>query len=614
MIKVLPKEVSDKIAAGEVIESPVSIIKELIENSIDAGANAITCEITKGGKEEIRITDNGSGIPSDQVETAFLRHATSKIETEDDLKNLFTLGFRGEALASVAAVSRTELITKTRDEKTGTRLIIHGGKVIDKESIGCPEGTTIIVRDLFYNVPARSKFMKTEAAEAGKVIDMMSRLSITKPEIRFTLISNGKNVFTTSGNGDLKAAIISVFKDREYKELVEVIYPDSDEADSSIRIKGYISRPSFTRTNRRSQYIFVNGRTIKNKSIDKGIDLGYKERLFEGRHPIVFLFLDMNPGEVDVNVHPNKKEVRFNDDIAVIAAVEDAIKNTITSKKSIIKASDTFNTDHTDKPRATASSNTYKASQSLNTTNATLSSYTSNNHSDTFIAKDDLQLDLKRYLSGIKRDEEEITISSQGIDEPGLKPFDFDDLVFGETYFGTYISATDDDNLYLFDQHAAHERVNYERFLSYYLSEDRKTQLLLTPFTLDIPVELTEEGDWLELLESLGYAAELFGDNTYIVREIPLFMTLGEAEDFAKSFLDSYLDERKTRNTIVVDKLISKACKASIKANDYIKPEEVKALIADLKTCKNPFSCPHGRPTVIKFSKYDLEKMFKRIV
>ena len=624
MIKVLPKEVADKIAAGEVIESPVSIVKELIENSIDSGATNILCEITKGGKDEIRVTDNGCGIPADQVDTAFLRHATSKIEKAEDLNNLLTLGFRGEALASICAVSRTELITKTESETFGTRIVIHGGITVSKESIGCPNGTTIIVKDLFYNVPARLKFLKSEASEAGKIIDMMSKLAITRPDIRFSLISNGKNYFTTLGNGDLKSAILSVYKEREYKDLIEVRYPyDNGEIYSPIRIKGYISRPSFTRNSRRSQYVFVNGRTVKNNSIDKGIDLGYKERVFEGKHPIVFLFADVDSAKVDVNVHPNKKEVRFNDEIAIITAVEEAIKKSIGSQESVIKATDTISL----KPNTHLFENQDKAEQ------INMKEFLAKKERN-FIIKDDEDQLHEEFKDNEVKTQEAYSSFAEGkealkereraystelgepdIKEVSLKPFDFDELNYGETIFGTYITATDSDNFYLFDQHAAHERINYEKLINFYLSDEGAGQLILTPFTFDVPGEmLADESEWIEILSKMGYGVELFGTNTYIVREIPLFMSLTEAEEFAKVFIDTYYEDRITDNKVVIDKIISKACKSSIKAHDYIKPEEVNALIEDLKRCRNPFSCPHGRPTFIKFSKYDIEKLFKRVI
>lgn len=633
MIKVLPKDVADKIAAGEVIESPVSIVKELIENSIDAGATSITCEITRGGKEEIRITDNGIGIPSAEVETAFLRHATSKIAKAEDLKCLETLGFRGEALASISAVSRTELITRNIDEEIGTRIIIHGGSTISKESIGCPVGTTIIVKDLFYNMPARAKFMKSEGAEAGKVVDMMSRLAITKPDIHFSFISNGKNYFSTSGNNDLRAAIIAVFKERDYSDLVPVNYSTSDE---SIHVYGYISRPSISRTNRRSQYFFVNGRAVKSNVLEKGVNLGYKERLFEGRYPIVFLFIDIDAARLDVNVHPNKREVRFFDEVSVVTSVETAIKETLTSNLGVIKAVDSFGRDNSENNKSPENNKSVNNAASGNEKSKAKNTET--------------QIDIKQILSSAREtsnlnqaakspetyshDEKPTSGDYAGnasdtfedksfgsydfgtpdMEAPGLKPFDFDDLTFNGAIFGTYILASDSENLYLFDQHAAHERINYERFINTYFAEDKQSQILLTPYTFDIPSEMIEaEGEWLDVLNRMGYSVESFGDNTFIVREIPLFMTLSESEDFVHSFVDSYNYDLKTKNQVVIDKLITKSCKASIKAHDYIKDEEISALISQLKMCNNPFSCPHGRPTFIKFSLHDIEHMFKRI-
>ena len=611
MIKVLPKEVADKIAAGEVIESPVSIVKELVENSIDSGATAITCEIVKGGKEEIRVTDNGAGIPSEEVETAFLRHATSKITKTEDLKNLYTLGFRGEALASIAAVSRTELITKTKEEKAGTRIVIHGGITISKEGIGCPEGTTIIVRDLFYNMPARGKFMKSEAAEAGKVIDMMSRLAITRPDIRFTMISNGKTFFVSQGNGDLKAAILAVYKEREFGDLVEVVSKDSH---SPVKVKGFVSRPSFTRTSRRSQYYFVNGRAVKNSALEKGVDLGYKERLFEGRQPIVFLFVDVEPGKLDVNVHPNKKEVKFEDEIQVITAVEEAVQNTIKSEEGVIKGLDTYKKESDNiRPIESKDKSKEKKDEQIDIREF-LKAKTEIKEENLVAYNKEPELASKEE-PGFDFEEEQASYFGEPDTEVKSKPFFFDDLVFRGAIFGTYLLATDHENFYLFDQHAAHERINYEKFVKAYWEGEKEGQILLTPFTFDVPLDMTEDWEsWVEILNAMGYSVESFGENTFIVREIPAFLDMSEGEDFVKSFVDSYHEDIKKENTIVIDKLITKACKASIKANDYIKDEEITALIEDLKKTDNPFSCPHGRPTFIKFSKYDLEKMFKRIV
>ena len=329
MIRVLDKKTSDKIAAGEVIERPVSIVKELVENSIDAGASSVTVEIKDGGKSYIRVTDDGCGIPAEEAETAFLRHATSKIEKVSDLDSIETLGFRGEALASIAAVTRTELITKTRDSSAGKRLIIHGGDVITSEATGCPDGTTIIVTDLFYNTPAREKFLKSSSAESGRIGDLLSQLALTRPDIRFRFINNGKSVFYTSGKGELLPAILSVYKEAEFKNLVPLDY-----GEKGIYVSGYVSKPSFSRTSRRDFHFFVNKRVVDSRIMERGVMEGYKERLFEGRYPVVFLYLETSPSALDVNIHPNKREVRFDDE----KACEECIRNAVISALSTDKA------------------------------------------------------------------------------------------------------------------------------------------------------------------------------------------------------------------------------------------------------------------------------------
>ena len=616
MINILPKDVADKIAAGEVIERPVSVVKELVENAIDAGSSDITVEIIGGGKESIRISDNGTGIASEEVEKAFLRHATSKINTTDDLRKLSTLGFRGEALASIAAVSRVEIITKTDNDKVGTKLVLHGGEKIISEPIGCPRGTTIIVRDLFYNLPARLKFMKSEATESGQIIDLVSRLAITRTDIKFRLISNGKTVFTTIGNSDLKNAILSVYKDREYKELVFC-----EAEDKNIKVSGYISRPSFSRSNRRSQYFFVNGRTVKSSVIEKGLSLGYKERLFDGRYPIAFLFVNVNPSFVDVNIHPNKREVKFDDDVAVTSLVRDAVINALNKKDAVASAGDGYLKFEEKEKKY---SGTYNSNDDIKTSLGQRS-------------ENDSQIGIKELLAAKDRDDadgdgaiekgkkqpnchynntdnnDKCSLGSPDIDAPTLPPFDFDELVFGETIFNTYITATDSDCFYLFDQHAAHERINYEKFVNAYLSGEKNSQLLLLPITVDVPTELLDDEAWQDILSQMGFVMELFGDNTYIFREIPEFMQISEAEEFIRTFVDEYAQGNTIGNRVVIDKLITRACKSSIKAHDIISKEEIEALIQGLKLCKNPFSCPHGRPTFVKFSLYDIEKMFKRV-
>lgn len=619
-INILPKDVADKIAAGEVIERPVSVVKELVENAVDAGSTDITVEIIGGGKESIRITDNGSGIEKEEIEKAFLRHATSKIKTTEDLRKLSTLGFRGEALASIAAVSRVEIVTKTDDEKTGTKLVLHGGEKIISESIGCPTGTTIFVRDLFYNLPARLKFMKSEAAESGQIIDLVSRLAITRTDIKFRLISNGKNVFTTLGNNDLKTAIISVYKDREYKELVPC-----EAEDRHLKVKGYISRPTLSRANRRSQYFFVNGRTVKSSVIEKGLTLGYKERLFDGRYPIAFIFVEIDPALVDVNIHPNKREVKFDDDVAVTSLVRDAVIDALTKKDAVAAAKDgsekfrekesKYSAPKNGKGYAKYDDSTEKESVSQVSIKELLAAENRNSDKNKAKVADKENSKAKGTPSAINGEygSDKKSFGTPDIEAPGVQPFDFDELTFGETIFNTYITATDSENFYLFDQHATHERINYEKFVKAYLSGEKNSQVLLLPITVDVPTEIADDEAWQEILIKMGFALELFGDNSFIFREIPEFMEISEAEGFIKTFVDEYVEGNTIGNRVVIDKLITKACKSSIKAHDVISKEEIAALIDGLKSCGNPFSCPHGRPTFIKFSLYDIERMFKRV-
>ena len=612
MIRVLEKSVADKIAAGEVVERPVSVVKELVENSIDAGSKNITVEIRQGGRTFIRITDDGMGIPADEVKTAFLRHATSKIYKAEDLNNLITLGFRGEALASIAAVSRIELITKPKNSNLGKKLIIHGGEIIEEASIGCPEGTTIIVSDLFYNTPARSKFLKSDGAESGQIIDFMEKIALTRPDISFKLINNGKNVFSTNGRGELDLAIMSVFKDRDYMDLIELTHETKD-----VSVYGYISRPQITRTNKRSQYFFVNGRVVKSSLMERALMAGYKERTFEGRYPIAFIFLDVNPGKLDVNIHPNKKEVRFSDEIEVSTAIQEAVVNALSGDRAVGHGNMAASMPSIDEP-TTSSEPEYKAKavreeDGFIHNGPQLSIYDS--HEDEKI-EDKVDINI---LFESKRKEnssaDNVDDKTFKVTQPINKPFNFDELVFKDAIFDTYIMATDEEYFYLFDQHACHERVNYERFLKEYNQEKKVRQILLLPFTIDVPTHMAaDDEEWLKSIENLGFIAEKFGENTYIFREVPQFLTLEEARDFANEFIDAYSEGLEVKRIPDIDRLISRACKSSIKANDHIGKEEIDGLIMQLKSCINPFSCPHGRPTFIRFSLKDIEKMFLRIV
>ena len=598
MIRILDKQTADKIAAGEVIERPVSIVKELVENSIDAGATSIVIEIKKGGKSYIRVTDNGIGIPAEDTEKAFLRHATSKIRQAADLDAIETLGFRGEALASICAVTRTELLTKTKNEKTGTRLIIHGGQIISDNRTGCPDGTTFIVTDLFYNTPARLKFMKNDGAESSMIIDLISQMALAYSHISFRLINNGNTLFSTTGDGNRLNIIARIFP------------------NINMSLKGYISTPAMSRTSRSGQIFFVNGRVINSRVMDRGLADGYRERLFEGRHPVAFLFLDVDAGDLDVNIHPNKKEVRFNREKETENFISEAVKKALGTGGAVVRAANIFRDKgsfegHMAKEEQIVYKNIMSTNQRADGQTA-VSAEPAARPPETVIETPHMvfpQQDAP-VETPVMEPEQDLSVI---IDPPVIRPFDFDDLTLRGIIFDTYIMAVDEDNFYLIDQHAAHERVFYEKLVSQYEAGEKLRQPLLMPILMNVDVSAAESEDrWAPLLDNMGFTIENFGQTSYRVSEIPTFMEIGEAEDFLKDFIDGAGEKFAGRNKVVIDKLIMRSCKSAVKGGDRLSEEEAAALIKDLKRCINPFSCPHGRPTFIKLSKYEIERLFKR--
>lgn len=640
MIKILEKHIADKIAAGEVIERPISIIKELVENSIDAGATSITCEIKNGGKTYIRVTDNGCGIAREECETAFLRHATSKISTVNDLKGIKSLGFRGEALASIAAVTNAALITKTAESKTGCRLVLHGGETVENIPLGCPDGTTIIINDLFYNMPARREFLKSDGAESSLIIEFISEMALAYTNIRFQLINNGKILFSTTGDGNLKNTINSVYMQREYKDLIEI-----SKTEAGYSIRGCISKPSLSRTTKKNQVYFVNGRVVKSAVMEKGISMGYKERLFEGRYPVAFIFLNVNPETIDVNIHPNKKEVRFHDEDSIVKIIENATVEALASQDAVIEVRDYFSTEPStndakkeDKSEQVdikhiLKSKSEKKQVGLKREKILYNSKEKDNYAYIDEIKEsetgrNIVSDItKDYSTGNCANDDYIksgNVKNQElpekkkpvieISEPLIRPFDFNDLKVTGCVFDTYITATDANSFYMIDQHAAQERIFYEQLVEEYLSDDKPSQSILTPIVIDVALEVKEEEySWLDSLGDMGYLLEEFGPNSYIIKEIPYFMDITEAENFAKDYIEQTHSGIKINNKVVIDKLITRSCKSAIKAHDKLSQEAMESLINELKYCRNPFSCPHGRPTFIKFSNYDIEKMFKRV-
>ncbi len=640
MIKILEKHIADKIAAGEVIERPISIIKELVENSIDAGATSITCEIKNGGKTYIRVTDNGCGIAREECETAFLRHATSKISTVNDLKGIKSLGFRGEALASIAAVTNAALITKTAESKTGCRLVLHGGETVENIPLGCPDGTTIIINDLFYNMPARREFLKSDGAESSLIIELISEMALAYTNIRFQLINNGKILFSTTGDGNLKNTINSVYMQREYKDLIEI-----SKTEAGYSIRGCISKPSLSRTTKKNQVYFVNGRVVKSAVMEKGISMGYKERLFEGRYPVAFIFLNVNPETIDVNIHPNKKEVRFHDEDSIVKIIENATVEALASQDAVIEVRDYFSTEPSTNDakkedrseqvdiKCILKSKSEKKQVGLKRENILYNSKEKDNYAYIDEIKEsetgrNIVSDItKDYSTGNCANDDYIksgNVKNQElpekkkpvieISEPLIRPFDFNDLKVTGCVFDTYITATDANSFYMIDQHAAQERIFYEQLVEEYLSDDKPSQSILTPIVIDVALEVKEEEyNWLDSLGDMGYLLEEFGPNSYIIKEIPYFMDITEAENFAKDYIEQTHSGIKINNKVVIDKLITRSCKSAIKAHDKLSQEAMESLINELKYCRNPFSCPHGRPTFIKFSNYDIEKMFKRV-
>ena len=657
MIRVLDKSIADKIAAGEVIDRPVSIIKELLENSLDAGADSITVEIRNGGKSYIRVTDNGCGIESDQVEIAFRRHATSKISSEKDLDAIGTLGFRGEALASICAVSRVELITKTRDARTGQKIAVDGSRIVENTATGCPDGTTVTVRDLFYNVPARRKFMGSDSAETRRIVDMVSRISLAYVDVKITLINGNRTVFATRGNGNIYNNIIKIYGSDIGRDLLPV---DGRQGDFIIR--GFVSPPSESAPSRSKQIFCVNGRVVSSKVLEKGLEDAYREKLFTGRFPVAFLFLSLPPEKLDVNVHPTKKEIRFDDDFEAEDFVRTNVSKALRVKESlpqirgenlrhqvstgeeqtayiyekeqsaepygaVIKSTpdagvskpESIDADHVlsgEKPSAVLSTNDFGEKKASTQAAGAITAVTTPAVPVVKVHEQGEQAEIKSLLSEMReeRQDEEQRDREMAPKKPDSRGFDFRELHYMGALFNTYIMACDDDDFYLIDQHAAHERVFYEKLLRQYNEREKLSQQLLIPVNMNVSANVTVTEDvWLQDVRSMGYDIEFFGNNTYIVREIPAFMELREAEDFLTDFFKELESKPDLTDRNVLEKIIMRSCRSAVKGGDVLTEAEIEGLIKDLSACVNPFSCPHGRPTFIRMTRYEIEKLFKRV-
>ncbi len=573
MIKILDKDTIEKIAAGEVVERPLSVVKELVENSIDAGADAIAVEIRKGGKEYIRVSDNGCGIAAGEAELAFSPHATSKISASSDLDAVRTLGFRGEALSSIAAVSRLQMISRREEEVAGVKMEIEGSEIVEKTVSGADRGTTIVVRDLFYNTPARRKFMKSDSGESSAVIDYVSKTAVSMPDIRFRMINNGNNLFTTRGKGERTQAIYTVYGRNLSRSLVHI-----EAEEGGLYLDGYISDTGESRPNRRSQIFFVNGRLVDNRTMAAGLERGYDQRLFPGRFPVAFLFLELDPKDTDVNIHPNKREIRFGDEAGIEDFVCRAVKAGLASEEAAPK------------PAIKAAEQVRKAPPARKAP---------------VVRVNQEKLDIKN-LSSLREPEPVYNVP----ETPAVsKAFDFRELSIIGRVFSTYIIGEAEDAFYLIDQHAAHERILYERLMKSFDEEEKRGQTLMFPLIIDIP---SYDGPVIDSIISaasgLGFTMEAFGGGSFRVTEIPMYMQPGEAE----AFLNDLAAGGDLRSRRTLEDIAGKACRSAVKAGDRLNSTSMDALLADLMACDNPYSCPHGRPTYIKYSRSQIERMFRR--
>ncbi|HPB79005.1 MAG TPA: DNA mismatch repair endonuclease MutL [Sedimentibacter sp.] len=609
IINLLDNETINKIAAGEVIENPKSIVKELVENSIDAGADEITIEIKNGGKSFIRVTDNGKGIEKDQVENAFKRHCTSKISSSDDLNSLFTLGFRGEALASIAAVSKVEIITRTNDDIYGIKMTIEGGKIISKEDIGCPVGTTITVTDLFYNVPARKKFLKSDISESSNINEIVVSLALSKENISFKYINNNNVAYRTPKTNNLLNTISSLYEKDLYNSLLKIDYKSD-----IISITGYTTNLNYYRGNRKQQIVFVNGRVIKHRRMSYFIEEAYNTLLPKNKYPACFIKIEIAPALVDVNVHPAKTEVRFQNEEMVLNEIKNAVYSALHSK-SIMKEVKGETLLHDSKDI-----NNLRIFDRSSGKSVILGGLENKFTEET------------EEIENIRITEVEISNKDIAVME-SLKPYDkfefkqqtfikaendedkLPELFVIGIVMDTYIICENPEKtcIFMIDQHAAHERINYEKFLNQYNSREILIQEIV-PEVINLSYDDYETAmSNVEIFEYLGISVENFGNNAILINNIPTIFKDSNLKDVFYAILDNLKDITKSNLDFVMEKIIKEACVKSVKSGDRLHMSEVRALLNDLRMTDNPYTCPHGRPVIIKMTRYEIEKMFERI-
>jgi len=629
-IKVLDQVTIDKIAAGEVIERPSSVVKELVENAIDASASVITVEIKEGGTTFIRVADNGSGIPADQVQNAFLRHSTSKIRQVDDLTHLTSLGFRGEALSSIAAVSQVEVITKTKENTFGSLYRISGGKEEGPpREAGAPEGTTFLVRQLFYNTPARRKFLKTAMTEASHVSDLMTRMALSHPEISFVFIQNGQSKLHTSGNGSLKDVIYHIYG----REIAANLLPAGYEKDG-IKITGYLGAPLISRGNRNFETYFVDGRYVKDSVISKAIEDAYKDFTMQHKYPFVVLHIKVDGSKVDVNVHPSKMELRFTNQQQIYNAVYEAVDAGLHARELIPQVEPPSPEEEpvpplkkpeaakVDRPTPTAAEKQEvppKEERNLDYYMGEMRKRVRAYHEQQAHPSPENKAAVQEVKETAPVYETSDSVSEQLTlpIEPLLKGEGKPDYRLIGQVFDTYWLVEYQENLYIIDQHAAHERVLYERTLKSMKNRDFTSQMVSPPIVLHLTMHEKELlTTYMDQFTRIGFEFEPFGPDDYALRSVPDNLFSIAKKELLLEMLDDLSEEvsRKDPPEILDEKIASMSCKAAVKGNMKLSAAEMDALIGELLTLDNPYHCPHGRPTIIAMSKRELEKKFKRIV
>lgn len=636
-IRILDTETANKIAAGEIVENPAAVVKELVENSLDAGSKNIKIYLKKAGMEKIRVIDDGAGIYPEDLELAFSRHATNKIIEESDLFEIKTLGFRGEALASIASVSKIEIKTRQKDQEEGIRAVFEGGELKKKEACGCPVGTDIEVHELFYNTPARFKFLKKTQNELGRISDIVNKLSLGNPEVSFTLFHDDRQLLKTSGKGEIPEVIASIYGFQTVKQMLKIKKENNVSTEKKIKVEGYVSKPELTRASRNYQVFIVNGRYVRSKLLTNALEEGYKRTLPKGRFPVAVVNINVPYEQVDVNVHPAKLHLRFDRDKEVIDTLKEAVGEGLLDNELIFHINpektkkETKEKDESTKEREKIIEGEGQGKEKENLF-ADKSSSQGVSVNQSLAIKEEWNealeeaREVKESSGNVYCNEESEANTKE--DPPAGTDQETTELltsswknfrIIGQVFL-TYWIVEKEGSIFFIDQHALHERINYEKFLKAQRQSSIISQNII-PFTLEIDSsELILIENNLENIKELGLDIEKFGNNTLLVRAVPYIVKDICDGNFLRDFITSLVSvisneskEISLELSRLEEILISTACKKSIKANQKLTQEEFENLIFELKEVSNPYTCPHGRPTIIKFTQKDLEKFFKRI-